>query len=79
MSVPTILVVNLSAPPYVECAACGDEVPSEQGLPVDTSGDFVDNDYDGEWGGVPACRRCYDVHAAGGAAALEAMLAHLRR
>jgi hypothetical protein len=71
-----ILVIDLTPRPLTDCAACGVECISEQGLPVDDNGDFVDNDFAGEWGGVPACRRCFDVHAAGGVAALEAMLRH---
>lgn len=71
-----LLIIDLNPRMWTNCHACGAECPSEQGLPVDECGDYVANDYTGEWGGVPACRRCYDVHAAGGPAALYAMLRH---
>ncbi len=35
------------------------------GLPVDDCGDLVPCDYQGEWGGVPACKQCHDAHAQG--------------
>lgn len=76
---PDFLLVDVSPRRGTTCAACGDETPVECGLPVDDAGDFVANDYTGEWAGVPACRRCYDFHAAHGPAALEAMVEELHR
>jgi hypothetical protein len=72
-----VLTIRLDPPRWTTCHACGADCAVEQGLPVDETGAYVANDYEGEWAGVPACRRCFDVHAAGGPAALDAMLAHM--
>lgn len=52
-------------PRWAECWACGAETPCQWGLPIDDCGDLVSNDYEGEWGGVPACQRCCEAHAQG--------------
>lgn len=52
-------------PRWQECAICGEVTPVRWGLPVDRCGDLVPNDYEGEWGGVPACQDCHDAHARG--------------
>lgn len=54
------------------CKACGEPTVDGCGLPVDSTGRFVHNGYTGEWGGVPACRGCHEVHKAGGPDALAA-------
>ena len=53
-------------PPWVECWACGEPTPSKWGLPIriDTV-ELTSNDYEGDWGGVPACRECFEGHAQG--------------
>lgn len=35
------------------------------GLPINTNAELVSNEYQGEWGGVPSCKECFDKHAAG--------------
>ena len=47
--------------PFVNCGA-----PSSgfHGLPI-FNGDIVSNDWQGEWGGVPCCERCYTLHEQG--------------
>lgn len=52
-------------PRWAECWACGADTPCHWGLPIDTCAVLVPNDYEGEWGGVPACRECYEAHAQG--------------
>lgn len=76
MTGPPVLIIDLWSMHVATCAACDEETSATQSLPVDDNGAFVNNDYEGEWGGVPACRRCFDIHAAGGVAALNAFLRH---
>jgi hypothetical protein len=40
-------------------------MPCRWGLPIDNCAELVSNDFEGEWGGVPACRECYEAHAEG--------------
>jgi hypothetical protein len=48
------------------CCICGTETPSHWGVPVDSeTGEIVANDFEGEWGGVPACRECHAAHDSG--------------
>lgn len=57
------------------CHACGAECAVRYGLPVDgETGDYVENDFVGEWAAVPACRPCYQAHADGGVAGLRIRL-----
>jgi hypothetical protein len=56
------------------CHACGAECAVQYGLPVDDSGHYVENDYAGDWAGVPACRACYQAHANGGGVGLTIRL-----
>lgn len=49
---------------YTPCVSCGDEASGHHALPVDTDGEIVSNDYGGEWAGMPACERCFAIHAA---------------
>jgi hypothetical protein len=57
------------------CHACGAECAVRYGLPVDGElGEYVENDFVGEWAGVPACKPCYDAHAEGGVAGLRIRL-----
>jgi hypothetical protein len=60
------------------CRACG-EPADNCGIPVDTTGRIVHVGYTGEWVGAPACRGCYEVHAAGGPEALDAHVKATRR
>lgn len=55
------LVIDLN-PREQECHRCGEVCPVKYGLPVDVGGDYVPNWYEGEWGGVAACRACYEAH-----------------
>ena len=52
--------------PWVQCCLCGIHCPSTHGIPVDSGcGIIVANDFEGEWGGMPACKSCHDRHALG--------------
>ncbi|HEY7233885.1 MAG TPA: hypothetical protein VH539_07030 [Gemmatimonadaceae bacterium] len=68
------LIINLSPRRDTRCHACGATCAVEYGLAVDPTGEFVENDYAGEWGGVPACKPCFDVHRALGVAGLKLRL-----
>jgi hypothetical protein len=41
-----------------ECHICGAESPPKWGIPI-YEGDVLPNDWQGEWGGVDACQRCW--------------------
>lgn len=71
-----VVVIRLDEP-WSTCAACGEETPARWGLPV-ADGEVVENDYVGDWGGVPACRACFEIHAAGGVRGLGLYLAMRR-
>lgn len=70
------IVIRLDDHYVATCSQCDAITNDRCGLPVDDTGEVVANDYPGDWGGVAACRRCFDIHAAGGPAALEAFLKH---
>lgn len=72
------LTIQLDNNRGTECRACGAECPVRYGLPVDDTGDFVENNFDGEWAGVPACKACYDAHAEAGVAGLKIRLRAVR-
>jgi hypothetical protein len=45
---------------------CGEDTPSKWGLPIcSEDGTIVANDYEGEWGGIPACESCWAKHEKG--------------
>jgi len=69
------VVINMNER-WVDCIACGAPTLPEQGLPM-YEGEFVPNDWEGEWGGFTACRTCYTIHKRGGPVALNAHLAAL--
>lgn len=52
-----LVVIDLW-PIVAECCVCG-AASSGQGIPV-FEGDILPNDHDGEWGGAPACKTCFD-------------------
>lgn len=56
------LVIDLNPRDQI-CARCGAVCPVGHGLPVDESGMVVPNWYQGDWAGVPACKKCHDEHA----------------
>lgn len=56
-------IVDLDAR-FVECWYCGKAAPNRWGLPV-VDGRLVPVDYDGDWGNVPACQECHDLHDQG--------------
>jgi hypothetical protein len=47
---------------WATCSICGADTPSNWGIPVNTNGDVVPNNYQGEWGGIPACQPCFKKH-----------------
>ena len=57
------MIINLDEP-WTECTICGADTPSKWGVPV-WSGMIVANDWPGDWGGVPACKSCYEQHTRG--------------
>ena len=53
-------------PIEVKCCICGAVVLGKFGIPVDSeTAEIVANDFEGEWGCVPACKACHDRHAEG--------------
>lgn len=55
---PAFLIIDLH-PITAECVVCGD-VSHKQGIPMHE--DIVlPNDWGGEWGGQPACPRCFSI------------------
>lgn len=53
-------------PRWSDCWACGEPTPSRWGLAINQFAELVDNDdAETEWGGVPACQRCFQAHADG--------------
>lgn len=60
-----VTVINLQEI-TVQCCVCGETDMGRWGVPVDDTGLIVANDYAGEWSGKPACRKCWEIHDAGG-------------
>lgn len=59
------LVIRMQTPGWGDiCFACGGVASGHHGLPT-FNGDLVSNDWPGEWFGVPACERCYELHEQG--------------
>jgi hypothetical protein len=56
-----ILIINLWEP-WIDCHRCGKPAPCKWGLPVGEDGSYVPTWFQGEWGGVPACKECYEWH-----------------
>jgi hypothetical protein len=54
---PVVTVIDLNGLD-AECYVCDQDTSHEQGIAI-YEDLIVPNDYTGEWGGVPACRRCY--------------------
>jgi hypothetical protein len=60
-----VIVIDLY-PPMAQCCICGEWDLSKWGVPVDAeAGAIVANDYEGDWGGKPACEKCWREHEAG--------------
>ena len=60
-----IEVINMNPPRPGDCWYCGGDCTGHNcGLPI-FNGDLMSNDWQGEWGGVPACQGCYDKHERG--------------
>lgn len=60
-----LLIIDLW-PIWVTCCICGRHCPSTHGVPIDSeTAEIVANDFEGEWGGNPACEECHDRHAQG--------------
>lgn len=64
MSRADVVIIDLY-PPWADCWVCGEPTPYKWGLAVNAYAELVANDYEGEWGGVPACQDCYEGHAQG--------------
>ena len=61
-----MIVIDLSVP-TITCCVCGDVDLNRWGIPIDSETALIcGNDFTGEWGVKPACRRCYEVHDNGG-------------
>jgi hypothetical protein len=49
------------------CSNCDEPAPIGHSLPIgDKSFDIVPVNYQGEWGAVPSCKACHDLHLAAG-------------
>ena len=60
---PMVIYLNY---PTATCCVCGEDCLSLWGLPVSSeTGEIVANDFEGEWGGVPACQSCWSRHEHG--------------
>lgn len=60
---PVVIIDFQSA--WTDCHRCGKATPHKWGLPVDSeTGAIVPTWFDGDWGGVPACKACYEAHQA---------------
>jgi len=52
-------VIDLN-PHCVECRVCGEAVYLGEGFGIPMyEDDVLPNDWPGEWGGFPACQRCF--------------------
>ena len=62
------LVIYLQYP-IATCCICGVDCVSAWGVPIGADGEWcariVSNDYEGEWGGKPACPDCWKRHENG--------------
>lgn len=56
-----ILLIELW-PAWTNCVVCNEECLHKQGLAI-WEDQVVPDDYQGEWGGAPACRECYELAA----------------
>lgn len=56
-----ILLIELW-PAWTECVICSAECLHRQGLAI-WEDQIVPDDYQGEWGGAPACPECYELAA----------------
>ena len=54
---PSIIIIDLS-PHEIECYLCGCLCAGRQGIAIYEDMSVPDN-YDGEWGGVSVCEKCY--------------------
>jgi hypothetical protein len=53
------LIIDLF-PPMIRCSIAGKDDFQKFGIPVDSeSAEIVDNDFEGDWGGIPVCEQCY--------------------
>lgn len=60
-----VTVIDLF-PRTIRCAICGNYDLQKFGIPVDSeSGEIVDNDFEGDCGGIPVCEGCYVKHKIG--------------
>ena len=61
-----VVVIDLY-PPMAICCVCGKWDLSKWGVPVSAeTALIVANDFEGDWGGKPACEDCWRKHDAGG-------------
>lgn len=56
----TVTIIELF-PITEDCFICGD-VSIKKGIPM-YEDIILHNDYDGEWGGRPACDRCFEIQS----------------
>ncbi len=60
-----IEVIDLN-PKYARCCICGEWDFSKWGVPISMATVLiVANDFEGDWGGKPACRDCWAKHEVG--------------
>jgi hypothetical protein len=61
---PLVTVIELWEK-WTKCHRCNADTISKWGLPVrEDTAEYCEPDYAGEWGGVPACKPCFDWYEA---------------
>ncbi len=56
-----VLTISMQALP-ADCWACGSPEATGSNFGIPIYEDLVlHNDYEGEWGGAPACPRCFEI------------------
>lgn len=58
-----ITVINMNER-WTDCHICGEPTLAKWGVPT-WNGSIVANDWPGDWGGVPACEKCWEEHERG--------------
>lgn len=58
------------------CVNCRQPSSGHHALPI-FNGDIMSNEWPGEWGGVPCCERCYELHEQGKVSTADHLYRHL--
>lgn len=80
MSDGPILEIAMQTRPGADERCCVPRCPNYgsgfHALPI-FNGDIVSNDWPGEWGALPCCERCYELHLAGQLPTADHLYRHL--